>query len=127
MKTLTLPLTPPEYNALQVALDHFVEFTEDIAAIDKDDPNADEKLAAVKTLRLKVKEAGKQKIWVGPREPDYFLRHDKHILRACHGQTALDKRRLRGWGVDDDTERSIRKHFTSEGHPMRVGWMVMET
>ena len=57
MKTLTLPLTPPEYNALQVALDHFVEFTEDIAAIDKDDPNADEKLAAVKTLRLKVKEA----------------------------------------------------------------------
>ena len=58
MKTLTLPLTPLEYNALQVALDHFVEFTEDIAAIDKAAPNADENLAAVKTLRLKVKKGG---------------------------------------------------------------------
>ena len=51
---LALNLTELERNALEVALDHFVEFTEDIAAYDKEDPNADGKLAAVRSLRAKI-------------------------------------------------------------------------
>ena len=51
---LALNLTELEHNALEVALDHFVEFMEDVAAYDKEDPNLDEKLAAVRSLRAKI-------------------------------------------------------------------------
>ena len=61
---LILDLDPLEVNALQVAMDHFVEFIDDIVAQGEGDPDEVEgdeaKQAAVKSLHTKVMAATKE-------------------------------------------------------------------